>query len=195
MTHVTGLTDWWTQLSCCRQKGARRDTESGKRFRQESRGRERDSEILYECVFGGDVDCPLALSGACAHSAWLPAYSAPHADPIPKTPHNTQSKVTHTLLPLRETAPFMLLTDAPHRHTQVNTWQVSPRHINTGARPERHTATWRNVAAGCCKKKVHVYIFLFLSDLTAEIKKQTWLYDVFTNSDCSVIILQGIFSI
>lgn len=56
---------------------------------------------LCVCVFGGVVDCPLALSGACAHSAWHPAYSAPHTDPTKKTLHNgqqsnTQSKVTQT---------------------------------------------------------------------------------------------------
>ena len=88
------------------------------------------------CVFGCVVDCPLALSGACAHSAWHPAYSAPHTDPPTTTHHgqhtNKQSTVTQTFLTQKEAAPLMLLTIMPHR---------ADRLTNIGAEPEHHTVT------------------------------------------------------
>lgn len=67
------------------KEGWREKIQTGKRRKRE-RGRASVFMFVCVCVRGGSVDCPLALSGACAHSAWHPAYSAPHE----KSPHSTQ---------------------------------------------------------------------------------------------------------
>lgn len=85
----------------------------------------------------------------------IPLIQHPTPTP-PKTLHNgqqsnTQSKVTQTLLTQKETSPLLSLTIAPHRarrHTHMNTWQVTPRHTNTGTGPGHRTATWWNIAGG-----------------------------------------------